>query len=233
MKSSWLRPGIYAILDTGRLGWTTPARFERAFPTLIAYGSAAAAAGACALQLRTKSLRPGHELRTAAYEALRSRVSKYLPVFVDDDVETARFEGDWPDCGLHLGQNDMPPWEARVLLGEEARIGWSTHNLEQVLAAAKLPVDYLGFGPVRATTSKRKADDVTGFDALREAVAAARQPVVAIGGLQLEDMAAVRQTGARAAAVIGAWLGPQRTPFAPDEAGRALASLRRAWEDAL
>jgi len=230
MKSGWLRPGIYAILDTGRLGWTTPARFERELPTLLAYGSAAAAAGACALQLRTKSLRPGHRLRARAYEALRDKVSNYLPVFVNDDVEAAQAGGDWPDCGVHLGQTDLPPWEARVLLGEEGRIGYSTHNLEQVLAAAHLPVDYLGFGPIHPTTSKRKPDAFTGLDALRAAVAAAKQPIVAIGGLQVGDMARVRATGARAAAVIGAWLGPQRAPLHPDEAGRALADLHRAWE---
>ena len=230
MKSEWLRPGIYAILDCDLLGWTTDDALGAASFALLAYGSAAAAAGASALQLRAKSLPTGSAARTAAYEILRRRLSHLLPVLVNDDVQAAQVQALSPDAGVHLGQDDMAPWEARIALGEEARIGLSTHNLSQVQAAATMPVDYLGFGPVRVTLSKQRPDEVTGLDALRAAVAIARQPVVAIGGLSAQDLAQVRGSGARAAAVIGAWLGTAEAPLTPEQAGRALAGLRRAWE---
>ena len=57
--------------------------------------------------------------------------------------------------GVHLGQDDLPPDAAREVLGERAIIGFSTHNVEQAIAAARLPVDYIAVGPVFATTSKR------------------------------------------------------------------------------
>lgn len=230
MKSEWLHSGIYAILDCDLLGWTTAEALEAATLGLLAYGSAAAAAGACALQLRAKSLPSGSAARAAAYEILRQRLSHLLPVLVNDDVAAAQVQALSPDAGVHLGQDDMAPWEARIALGEEARVGLSTHNLAQVQVAATLPVDYLGFGPVRPTGSKQRPDAVTGFDLLRAAVAIARQPVVAIGGLGAEDLAQVRGSGARSAAVISAWLGPAEAPFTPEQAGRALAELRRAWE---
>lgn len=211
--------GIYAILDTDRLGWLQPKAMR---PAVAAdYARAAEAAGAVALQLRCKPLSLGHPARRALVEAIRMAVD--LPLFVNDDALLATTLG----VGLHLGQGDG---DARRVAARP--LGWSTHDLAQVAAAAELPVDYLGFGPIRATTGKTGADPATGWAALAAAVALATQPVVAIGGLEQTDLARVRATGAQAAAVIGAWLGPSGQPHAPAAAGAALGSLVRAWHAA-
>src|SRR5215813_3208688 len=85
--------------------------------------------------------------------------------------------------GVHLGQTDLPIDEARSIAGD-LWIGVSTHDLAQVRAACEAGADYLGFGPVFATTTKLNPDPVQGLDGLRAAVAAATgRPVVAIGGI--------------------------------------------------
>jgi len=85
--------------------------------------------------------------------------------------------------GVHLGQNDVPVKEARVVLGNNMIIGLSTHNLEQVKKAQSEPIDYIGFGPVYKPFQKNNHEPVTGIHALGEAVEASRLPVVAIGGI--------------------------------------------------
>src|SRR6185369_9382995 len=104
-----------------------------------------------------------------------------VQLIVNDRVDMALAVG---AHGVHLGQDDMPPGAARRLLGAEAVIGYSTHNLEQAIAATKLPIDYLAIGPIFATTSKSDTAPVLGLDGIR----AVRQaigtfPLVAIGGV--------------------------------------------------
>jgi thiamine monophosphate synthase len=131
--------------------------------------------------------------------------------------------------GLHLGQGDASPLTARHALGNDAVIGVSTHNLEQIAHGCELPVDYLGYGPIAATHSKTGAGDALGIAALREAVALATKPVVAIGGLTIDDVPAVRATGAHAMAVIGAWLGPAGRPHNVKRASLAITMLAATW----
>ncbi len=118
---------------------------------------------------------------------------------------------DWPDIalmsrahGVHLGQDDLDPREARDLMGPEAVIGLSTHNMAQVLEANDLPVDYIGFGPVFKPFSKEDHEPPTGMDALREAVSVSSMPVVAIGGITTESAPRLGATGCHGIAVIGA-----------------------------
>ncbi|HEU4726596.1 MAG TPA: thiamine phosphate synthase [Kofleriaceae bacterium] len=106
--------------------------------------------------------------------------------------------------GVHLGQTDLPLAAARRIAGD-LWIGISTHNLAQVRAACAGGADYLGFGPVFATTTKQNPDPVQGLEGLRAAVAeAAGRPVVAIGGIQAADAAAVYGAGAHAICAISA-----------------------------
>ena len=107
------------------------------------------------------------------------------------------------EAGLHLGQDDLPPRDARGLMGADAVIGFSSHNVQQVCAAGGEPVDYVAFGPVFATTSKRNPDPVTGIETLKECRALAEKPLVAIGGITRETAPAVLAAGADAVAVIG------------------------------
>jgi thiamine-phosphate pyrophosphorylase len=106
--------------------------------------------------------------------------------------------------GVHLGQSDLPIDDARRIAGD-LWIGVSTHDLAQVRAACDAGADYLGFGPVFATTTKQRPDPVQGIEGLRAAVAAASgRPVVAIGGITPANAAAIYRTGAHAICAISA-----------------------------
>jgi thiamine-phosphate pyrophosphorylase len=106
--------------------------------------------------------------------------------------------------GVHLGQDDLRPDGARVLLPSPALIGWSTHNDAQVRNALTMPIDYLAIGPVFDTRSKWRPDPVVGLDGVRRAAAMADgRPIVAIGGITIETAAAVLAAGASSVALIG------------------------------
>ncbi len=104
--------------------------------------------------------------------------------------------------GVHLGQEDLPPEAARKVLGPRRVIGYSTHSIKQVMRALSLPVDYLGFGPVYATSTKENPSPVVGVGGLRRACKKSTKPVVAIGGIGLEQISEVLEAGASSAAVI-------------------------------
>ncbi len=107
---------------------------------------------------------------------------------------------------LHLGQDDLPIAVARRMVGPAMPIGRSTHSLAQALAAVAEGADYLGFGPIYKTPSKRKPDPAVGLAGLKEMLARVSLPVVAIGGLDETNIAAVAATGVPAVAVIRAIL---------------------------
>ena len=106
--------------------------------------------------------------------------------------------------GVHLGQDDLPPPAARRVLGRNAIIGHSTHDLRQVVMAGRLPVQYIGFGPVYPTSSKARPSPVTGLTGLRRACGVSKHPVVAIGGITDRRLREVLDAGAVSAAVIAA-----------------------------
>ena len=105
-------------------------------------------------------------------------------------------------AGVHLGQTDLPPAEARRILGAGCIIGFSTHNLDQALDADNLPVDYIAVGPIFPTATKENPDPVLGVERLAQICKAIRKPVVAIGGVQLENAVEVLKAGAASIAVI-------------------------------
>jgi thiamine-phosphate pyrophosphorylase len=106
-------------------------------------------------------------------------------------------------AGVHVGQDDVSPADARALLGDRAMIGYSTHTVAQVEAALPLPVDYIAVGPVFGTRSKDTGYDAVGLELVATAVRlAGGRPVVAIGGVTLENAASVMAAGASAVAVI-------------------------------
>lgn len=112
--------------------------------------------------------------------------------------------------GVHVGQEDLSPAEARTVAGQQAIIGLSTHNDEQVLAADGEPVDYIATGPVFATSSKSDASPVIGLEGLARARELTTKPLVAIGGITLENAPSVYDAGADAVAVISAVFRPGR-----------------------
>ena len=109
--------------------------------------------------------------------------------------------------GVHLGQTDMPPRDARALLGADTLIGISTHNEAQLSAAAPEPVDYVAIGPVFATVSKENPDPVVGLEGVRLARQLTDKPLVAIGGITLANVAEVWAAGADSVAVISGIFG--------------------------
>lgn len=138
-----------------------------------------------------------YEAAKAALEIVRRRNVK---IIINDRVDIAlALEAD----GVHLGQDDLPPAQARKILGEKAIIGFSTHNLEQVAEAVRMPIDYLAIGPIYATTTKENPDAVVGIEGLkrvREIIGAF--PLVAIGGINFENYLEVLEAGADSVAVI-------------------------------
>jgi thiamine-phosphate pyrophosphorylase len=177
------------------------------------------AADPCArvVQLRLK------QAGTAALLAEARRLRAALPdrvLIVNDRVDVAlAADAD----GVHLGQTDLPLAEARRIAGDRGDflIGISTHDAGQVAAAVAGGADYLGYGPVFATATKRDPDPVQGLAALAAAVrAAGAVPVVAIGGITPATAAAVAATGCAAACVIA---GVRDAPD-PSLAARAVAA---------
>jgi thiamine-phosphate pyrophosphorylase len=118
---------------------------------------------------------------------------------VNDRADVAALSG---ADGVHLGQDDLPPVAARALLGEEKLIGYSTHNREQVARAEKLQIDYIAIGPVFQTGTKENPDPVVGMEMVRRVRGLTAMPLVAIGGITLENAPSVLASGADAVAVI-------------------------------
>lgn len=159
--------------------------------------------GARVIQLREKHLDAG-EFFAEAEAASRVAREHGVRLIINDRVDIALALG---ADGVHLGQDDLPPAAARSILGERAVIGFSTHNIEQAREAAALPIDYLAIGPIFPTKSKDNPDPTVGLDGLRRVRdAVPRLPLVAIGGITLENSADTLAAGADSVAVIGALL---------------------------
>lgn len=190
-------PEFYPILDHD---WLT-----RTGRDSIGTAHALLDAGARIVQLRRKL-----ELTREAFEeALKlSRLIRGAGAtfIVNDRADLALMvEAD----GVHLGQTDLPPAAVRRLAGDRLLIGFSTHNEQQVREADGEPVDYLAFGPIYSTASKRNPDPETGLQGLAKIRRLTTKPLVAIGGINRERSEAAYAAGADSVAVISAiddWL---------------------------
>jgi len=191
-------PRVYPILDTGAFA-------AREF-SLTRAAAAWLEGGAGILQLRHKQ-HWGRAVFDAARDIARMCREAGALFIVDDRADIAMLL----EAGLHVGQDDLPPRDARRLLGSDAVIGFSSHNAPQVCAAGGEPADYVAFGPVFPTASKRNPDPVTGIEALKECRALVEKPLVAIGGITRETAAGVWAAGADSVAVIGDLLPAELT----------------------
>jgi thiamine-phosphate pyrophosphorylase len=157
-----------------------------------------AAGGATFVQLREKRASP-REFYEAAREAMAVARTLGVRIVINDRVDIAiAVKAD----GVHLGQDDLPPDRARLLLGESRIVGYSTHTLEQALAASSAPVDYIAIGPVFQTRTKDRPDEVVGLETVREVKRQVARPLVAIGGITLDSARLVVEAGADSVAVI-------------------------------
>jgi thiamine-phosphate pyrophosphorylase len=109
--------------------------------------------------------------------------------------------------GVHVGQEDLSVQGARRVVGEKLWVGVSTHQPEQVRAAAAGPADYVAVGPVFATTTKANPDPVIGLEGVRTARRLTSKPLVAIGGITRQNCQSVLEAGADSVAVISDLLG--------------------------
>lgn len=202
--------GLYAIVDPAACRGRDPERVAEAILR-----------GGCArLQLRVKD--GGDAARLALARRIRARCAGALvPFVINDRPDIARLVG---ADGLHLGQDDLPISEARRVVGDAMEIGRSSHDAGQAVQAVEDGADLVAFGPVFETTSKDAPDPVVGLERLAEVCRASARGVVAIGGIRLENAAAISSAGARFGAVIGALCGAED----PEASARALHSLLRA-----
>lgn len=171
--------------------------------------------GATILQLREKSLNYDDFLEQAL--RLKPICKKYrVPLIINDNVEVA-LEADAD--GVHVGQEDMQAKEAREKLGPDKIIGVSCKTVDEALEAQTRGADYLGVGAIFPTKSKEDADPIS-FEALNEIVEAVDIPVVAIGGIELKNIAQLQESGISGVSVISAI-------FAQDDIENATRLLKK------
>lgn len=165
-------------------------------------------AGATFVQLREKN-RQAFAFYNEAKTAVSIAAETGMTLIINDRVDIALALG---ASGVHLGQDDLPPEAARNLLGDKAIIGYSTHNVDQAIAARSLPVDYIAIGPIFETGTKANPDPVVGLDGLRAVRnAIGDMQLVAIGGITAANAPAVIEAGANSVALISALLSGNPT----------------------
>lgn len=180
--------GLYAIIDSA---YVRPEGFARAARDIIKGGGRI-------LQVRAKGL-PIGDIIGQAQEAGRAAAEGGALFIVNDSVEAARAcKAD----GVHIGQGDASVEEARKALGPDAIIGVSTHNIGEALKAEQSGADYISFGPVFPTRTKKDAEEPKGLKALTDVANAVAIPVVAIGGITKATAREVISRGASATAII-------------------------------
>ncbi len=186
-------PRVYPILDTDAL---ENVRFDT-----VSAAAALLEAGARILQFRHKAFWSREIFAQAEQIAALCRDAS-AAFIVNDRADYALLLG----AGLHLGQEDLLPVDARAVIGDQPTIGFSTHNPEQMRAASAEPVDYVAFGPIFPTISKDRPDPTVGLDGLRTVRALTGRPLVAIGGITLQNASLCWSAGADSVAVIAGLL---------------------------
>ena len=159
------------------------------------------------IQLRVKGA-PDEEVLPLAIQVQRLCKEHDAVFLIDDRVALVKEIG---ADGVHLGKNDMPVSEARQLLGEEYIIGGTANTLEDICVLVSQGVDYIGCGPFRFTTTKEKLSPLLGAEGYRKLLQSMQEqrlttPLVAIGGITLEDLPLLRSVGVKGVAVSGAIL---------------------------
>jgi len=191
-------PRLYPILDTESL--------ERRGCAVEAAARGMLDGGARILQFRHKGFFSRQVFAEAERVAELCRRAGALLV-IDDRADIALLL----NAGVHLGQDDLPPEDARRILGAGRIIGFSTHNQEQLRAAAAEPVDYVAIGPIFGTQSKQRPDPPVGVASLEQWRRLSERPLAAIGGITRGNAPEVLAAGADSVAVIAGLLPESST----------------------
>jgi len=198
---------LYLVLDPELCGGAAK---------LVETARLAAQNGASVVQLRAPYWKKRQWLETAI-ELKHVLDPLGVPLIINDQVDIALAVD---AGGVHVGQDDLPPQEARRLIGPDKWLGLSVSNGDELAAVPPGLVDYLGIGPLYPTATKSDAAPATGLPAFAELVAATSLPVVAIGGLSLDNCLQPLQAGACGVAVVSAICGQ-------DDPALQAAALRR------
>jgi thiamine-phosphate pyrophosphorylase len=199
---------LYGFIDTAYLAGRKPAEVAR---ELIA-------GGVDILQVRAKDVHTPQRIELVL-AVIGVAMPRNVPVIVNDDIDAAFESG---ADGVHLGQEDwvsIPKSERADRLANMRIVGLSTHSLTQALQAERDGANYIGVGPVFATATKPGVTPV-GLDLVQEAAGRVAVPFFAIGGINLDNLDAVRSAGATRVAVVSAILN------APD-VKKAAAEFKR------
>jgi thiamine-phosphate pyrophosphorylase len=156
--------------------------------------------GAQIVQIRDKNT-PLRDLMLDLCRCAEFAAKRDVILIINDRCDLALSCG---ASGVHLGQQDLPPEQARQIMGRHKILGFSNHTLAQVRQSARLPIQYIGFGPVFETSTKATSNPPSGLRKLALACKASALPIVAIGGIGLEQVRDVLHAGAASAAVISA-----------------------------
>jgi thiamine-phosphate pyrophosphorylase len=157
--------------------------------------------GITAVQLRIKNC--SHSLILNYARQLKSLLSPLnIPLIINDHVDIAVAVD---AAGVHIGQGDMTPARAREMLGANKIIGWSVENREQLkIANALTTIDYIGASAVFPSTTKLDCKTIWGLAGLNELATNSKHPVIAIGGINVDNVASVIAHGAHGVAVVSA-----------------------------
>jgi thiamine-phosphate pyrophosphorylase len=189
---SLILPPLYVILDPEQ---TRGRAAETVLHELLA-------GGVSILQLRVKAMAPSDffELAKRARAKTRAHGCKLI---INDRVDIVlACDAD----GVHLGQDDLPLAAGRKLMGNKI-VGISTHDIEQAREAERNGADYIGFGPMFGTSTKNTGFAPRGIEMLRQIRTGVKLPIVAIGGINEQNVRQVWQAGADSAAIISDILG--------------------------
>ena len=191
---------LYAIVDADVLA-------AQGIP-LAAFARELRAAGVTLLQYRDKNGSPQQVLRGA--EILRDAMAGSACRLIMNDradlAVLANFDG------VHVGQGDLSPADARRVVGTDRIVGVSTHTDDQVRRADQSCADYIAIGPVFATGTKLNSDPVVGLEGVRRARALTTKPLVAIGGITRSNARSVIDAGADSVAVISSLFAANQSP---------------------
>jgi thiamine-phosphate pyrophosphorylase len=208
MPTRLVLPRLYVILDATLL---TVSAFECA--------QELAGAGVRLMQYRHKYA-PAGEMLKVSLDLASELQPQGITFIVNDRPDVATIAS---ASGVHVGQDDLGVAATRTLVGEKI-IGISTHNFEQFEKAAASTADYIAVGPIFETKSKANPDPVVGTDLIRRVRHLTDKPIVAIGGIKLENAAEVIEAGADSVAVISDVI------CASDRCGRAKEYLKLLGE---
>lgn len=183
-------PRLYAIIDADSLAVRSI--------DLLEFANGLWEGGVELLQYRNKQGSARKILDDAA-KLNDFRDERNLKLIMNDRADLALLCG---FDGVHVGQDDLSPEDARRIVGPNAWVGVSTHSAEQVAEADTADCDYIAYGPIFATASKKDSEPVVGLDGLRAARSLTRKPLIAIGGITRRNCRAVLDVGADSVAVI-------------------------------